>query len=317
MGYMFRNAGTAWEFSQFTEHNYAVFCLILLNTVFCMRGISFTLFFFRLIPKGFISRLAGYLSMIHFPSFSLDFIFNRFCKAYGVNTDEIEYPEPGFRSFDQFFTRKLKTGVHVIDNHKDSIVSPVDARIDQFGIINNFSIIQAKGIDFSVHDLVPSGMADEFMHGSFITLYLSPADYHRIHSPVSGNITGYHYVPGTLFPVRDFIVNGIKGIFTKNERVMTFIRNEKGLTAVCKIGAMNVGRISLSYSDTVTNKFIKRHREYSFPRGKQPFIEKGAELGIFHIGSTVIVLFQKDMIGFAGIETGRTLRMGQKIGSYI
>jgi phosphatidylserine decarboxylase len=282
-----------------------------------MRGRSFTLLFFRLIPKGLISRLAGYLSRVHFPSFFLNYIINKYCKSYGVNTDEINYPDRGFRNFDRFFTRTLKKGVHIIDGHKDSVVSPVDARVDQFGTINNNSIIQAKGIDYGVHDLVPSDMADEFINGSFITLYLSPADYHRIHSPVSGNITGCHYIPGTLFPVRDFIVNGIKGVFTKNERVITYINNRKGLTAVCKVGAMNVGRISLSYSDIVTNKFIKRQREYYFSGDKQPFIEKGAELGIFHIGSTVIVLFQEGMIRFQDIETGRGLRLGQKIGSYI
>ncbi len=284
-----------------------------------MRHNTFLLFLFKIIPKGFISRLMGFLARLYIPGLILNPVIVRYCNAYKVKPDEIDYPAAGFKTLDQFFTRKLKPGVHKINAEKDSVVSPVDASIDRFGRINRGSLIQAKGIEYTINDLIPSGMADEFTDGSFITLYLSPADYHRIHSPAAGNIIGYSFVPGRLFPVREFIVNGINGLFTKNERIISYIKNKNGLIGVCKVGAMNVGRITLSYSDSgvETNKFIRRKREFFYSPMDQPAIKKGEELGIFHLGSTVILLFQKDKIKFADIKTGRAVRMGEKIASYI
>jgi phosphatidylserine decarboxylase len=278
-----------------------------------------TIFLFKIIPKGLISRLTGFVARLYLPGFVLNPVIKKYCNAYKVKRNEIDYPAHGFRTLDKFFTRKLKPGVHKINAEKDSVVSPVDARIDQFGTINRGSLIQAKGIEYKLGDLIPSKMANEFAGGSFITLYLSPADYHRIHSPASGSIIGYSAIPGKLFPVKDIMVKSINGLFTINERIISYIKNKNGLIAVCKVGAMNVGRITLSYSDSgvETNKFFRKRREFFYSQMDQPEIKKGDELGVFHLGSTVIIIFQKRKIKFADIKTGQTVRVGEKIASYI
>jgi len=273
----------------------------------------FAVLFFKIIPTGFISRVFGYITRIEFPRFVLDSAIKKYIKTYGVNENEIEYPEGGFKTFDQFFTRRLKKGIHKIDSNTDSIVSPVDARIEQFGKISKDRTIQAKGIKYKVDSLIPSVMAERFINGDFITLYLSPADYHRIHSPANGMIKGYFYIPGKLFSVQEYMVNGIPGLFCRNERLITYLKNKAGLMAVCKIGAMNVGRISLSYARILTNKTFKKKLEIFFSQKEQTSIKKGSEIGIFHLGSTVILLFEKNMIEFTNINTGRKLRMGQRI----
>jgi phosphatidylserine decarboxylase len=287
------------------------------KTGYLMRHKTILLFLFIVIPKGFISRVFGYVARIHLPGFIIEFIIKYYCNFYKVNQNEIDYSETGFRNFDNFFTRKLKTGTHKIDPKLDSVVSPVDARIDEFGKINRYSIIQAKGIEYTINELIPSKMANEFIDGSFITLYLSPADYHRIHSPVNGKITGYFAIPGKLFAVQQFMVNGIKGLFTKNERLLSYIKNKNRLIAVCKVGAMNVGRISLSYANIETNKWFRKKIEFFYSNNEQPIVKKGQEIGIFHLGSTIILLFQKNSIQFVKIKKGQRVRVGQKIASYL
>jgi phosphatidylserine decarboxylase len=282
-----------------------------------MRHKSWLLFLFKIIPKSFLSRIFGYIAGIHLPEPIMNFIIKHYCSFYKVNQNEIDYPKAGFRAFDLFFTRMLKPGIHKVDPNLNSIVSPVDAKISEFGTINNNTIIQAKGIGYKLDELIPSKMSDEFTDGLFITLYLSPADYHRIHSPVNGKITGYFAIPGKLFPVQEFMVNGLRGLFSKNERILTYIKNKNKLLAVCKVGAMNVGRISLSYSDTETNCWFRRKKEFFYPVKKQPAVKKGQEIGIFHLGSTIIMLFQKNTIQFVNIKKGQRIRVGQKIASYL
>ncbi|MFC1670329.1 archaetidylserine decarboxylase, partial [Spirochaetota bacterium] len=206
-------------------------------------------------------------------------------------------------------------GAHQINSSKNTVVSPVDARVDQFGIINNTSLIQAKGVEYSLKNLIPSDMANHFINGTFITLYLSPADYHRIHSPVSGKIRGYFLVPGKLFPVHEVMVGGIKNLFSKNERSITYIETDMGKVAVCKIGAMNVGRISLSYADVISNKAFRKRKELLYNDKDIIDIKAGNELGMFHLGSTIILVFQKDIMNFEKLNYGQKVRMGEKIGS--
>jgi phosphatidylserine decarboxylase len=177
--------------------------------------------------------------------------------------------------------------------------------------------MQAKGIFYNLSDLIPSKMADFFRNGSFITLYLSPGDYHRIHSPASGEILGFFNLPGKLFPVQEFIVKGIKGLFSKNERLISYLQTSKGKIAVCKIGALNVGKISLAYHPCKTNKTFRKKEEVFFSEDKKIFIEKGEDLGVFHLGSTVILLFEKDLVKFADLKLKEKVRVGDRIASFV
>ncbi|HQO01770.1 MAG TPA: archaetidylserine decarboxylase [Spirochaetota bacterium] len=274
------------------------------------------IFIFKIIPKSLLSRIFGYITRIPMPQFLLNPVIRLYSRKFGVRTEEILYPAGGFRTFNSFFTRKVKNGVHVIDSGRGSVVSPVDGRIDQFGTIEKTAMIQAKGISFSLEDLIPSATHLEFVDGSFMTLYLSPGDYHRIHSPVDGNVVGFFSLPGKLFTVQEFMVKGLTGLFTKNERMISYINTEYGLAGVCKVGAMNVGRIGVVYDeDYRSNRLIRCRKEHFFDDDSQMTMRRGDELGRFNLGSTIILLFQKDMVRFGSFRCGDTVRMGQKIGT--
>ena len=281
-----------------------------------MTNSSLKIMLFRILPKGFISRIFGYMSLIPLPVTTMKRIISWYSEKYGVNLEEAEIPTEGFRNFNSFFTRKLKKGARKIDTNRISVISPTDSRIDQFGEIKNNSILQAKGIDYSLRELIPSQEAEKFVDGKYITLYLSPGDYHRIHSPVSGKITGFFNIPGKLYTVQGFMVKGFKNLFSVNERLITYIQTDRGTVAVCKIGAMNVGKISLSYNDCVTNRFFRRKKEFFYSSDQRPVIKKGDEVGIFNLGSTVILLFQKKMIKFEKLKVGQKVKVGEKIGIF-
>lgn len=273
------------------------------------------IYFFRILPTCLLSRLVGYIAQLPLPEFILKSIINRYCETYNVNRKEYLIPDSGFRNFDMFFTRQLKDGIHKIDTGKKTVISPVDGRVQEYGEIKGNSILQAKGIDYSLEKLVPSRTAREFYNGSFMTIYLSPSDYHRIHSPVNGHLKGYYNIPGKLFTVQEFMVKGYKGLYSINERLISYIQTDNSLVAVCKIGALDVGRITLSYSKTVTNRAFRKKEEKLFHNNSLP-IKKGDELGIFHIGSTIILLFQKNMMNFNRFRKGERLRMGEVLGNF-
>ena len=278
-----------------------------------MRKNSTAILIYKMLPKSLISRAFGYITRIPVPAFLLDPIIRAYSGKFGVR-DEYIRPAGGFRNFDEFFTRRLRDGVHAVENGTFA-VSPVDGRIDQSGEIRDAAIVQAKGIDYLLTDLLPSDTSRSFAGGSFMTIYLSPGDYHRIHSPVTGTITGWFNIPGALFSVQESMVLGLPGLFVNNERIVTYIETGAGLAAVCKVGALNVGRISLSYYDLHTNRLFRRRKEFFFDGSDRVPVRAGDELGIFHLGSTVILLFQKGMVRLDAFNPGDRIRMGARIGA--
>lgn len=268
---------------------------------------------FKMIPTCFLSRQAGYLTRMPLPRVILYPVIRWFTNKYGIK-NEYEIPEGGFRTFNQFFTRRLRPGVHQIDRAKDAVVSPVDARVDQFGPITGSTIIQAKGLTYTLEELIPSKTAEQFRDGSFMVLYLSPSDYHRIHAPVSGSITGWFHVPGRLFTVQEYFVQQFRGLFAVNERLISYVKSPAGLVAVCKIGAFNVGSMSLSYNGVRTNRFFRRRHEELFHPAHTIAIKAGDELGMFNLGSTIVLVFQKGMVALESFQAGDRVRVGQRIG---
>ncbi|MEJ5362684.1 MAG: archaetidylserine decarboxylase [Spirochaetota bacterium] len=278
-------------------------------------NISFKLIVFKILPTRLLSRLFGYCTDIPLPAFIMKKLINWYSKRFKVALDEAFIPPGGFKNFDEFFTRNLKRGMRSVHPHPISLVSPVDALVSTCGIINAGQLIQAKGINYDVGSLLPGQFQSQFVSGSFITLYLSPGDYHRIHSPVSGTIVGYQYDPGKLYTVQDWLVKILPGLFTANERITTYIQSAFGLVAVCKVGAMNVGRIALSYAPVFTNRCFAKPYFFTFEEGGRPKVSKGDELGIFHLGSTVIVVTQKPVEFLPTIE-GTKVQMGQVLGYF-
>jgi len=268
---------------------------------------------YRLMPLRLMSGITGMISSLRFPRAILRRAIDLYASRYGVNTAEMMVPPGGFGTFNDFFTRKLAAGARPIDADRRAVVSPVDGRIDRLGRIERDAMIQAKGIEYSLRDLIPSGTAEAFIDGDFITIYLSPGDYHRIHSPVDGTIAGYLHVPGRLLSVRESLVKRVPGLYTGNERVVTYIRANRGMVAVCKVGAANVGAISLSYDAAARKGFSRSPKESLYNADQQKKVLRGDELGVFNLGSTVIVIFEKGSVRFTVESPGRRIRMGEKI----
>ena len=273
-------------------------------------NISFKFIMFKILPTRLLSRLFGYCVRIPLPAFIMNMFIGWYSKKFNVSLDEAFIPPGGFKNFNEFFTRNLKRGMRSVEPHPLALVSPVDATVSAYGAINAGQVLQAKGINYDVASLLPGEMQSRFVGGSFITLYLSPGDYHRIHSPVSGTIVGYQYDPGKLYTVQDWLVKILPGLFTVNERITSYIQTAFGLVAVCKVGAMNVGRISLSYAPVHTNRWCAKPYFVRFDEGKHIKISKGDELGIFHLGSTVIIATEKPCRFLKDLEN-KKVKMGE------
>ena len=275
------------------------------------------LLFLTLLPKNLISKIFGYFSTMKLPRFMMIPILKAFAKAYKINLSEAELEIKEYASLNQFFTRALRAEARIIDSAPNAVVSPTDSKITSFGNINQSTIIQAKGIDYSVKELLGSEkFYPHFTNGKYITFYLSPQDYHRIHSPFAGQILGYYYEPGKLFPVNDLAVLNIRGLFPKNERLITFLQTEYGKIAVIKVGASNVGKIRVTYDNKiVTNNWIRFAKEHHY-KDVSIMIEKGSEMGRFEMGSTVILVFENDTIDLTNIQLGDKIQYGTTVGHF-
>ncbi|ULH27489.1 archaetidylserine decarboxylase [Leptospira weilii] len=280
---------------------------------------DFYLLILSVVPKNLLSLLFGLLASFRLPRFLLIPILKAFARAYKINVDEAEFEIQEYNSLNAFFTRALKAGARIIDSADNEMVSPVDARITGYGDINQRIIIQAKGVDYNLKELLGGGGSkyiDDFTNGKYITFYLSPQDYHRIHSPAYGKILGYYYEPGKLFPVNELAVFGIRGLFPKNERLITYLQTEYGKVAVIKVGASNVGRIRVTYDNKiVTNSLIRTARTVEY-KEVSIMIDKGAELGRFEMGSTVILLMEKDTFQFDALTMNEKITYGTTIGRF-
>lgn len=278
---------------------------------------DFYLLILSVVPKNLLSRLFGLLASSRLPRFILIPILKAFARAYKINVDEAELEIQEYNSLNEFFTRALKAESRIIDSADDEMVSPVDAKITGYGDINQRIIIQAKGVDYNLKELLGgSKYLEDFTNGKYITFYLSPQDYHRIHSPAYGKILGYYYEPGKLFPVNELAVFGIRGLFPKNERLITYLQTEYGKVAVIKVGASNVGRIRVTYDNKiVTNTLIRTARTVEY-KEVSIMIGKGAELGRFEMGSTVILLMEKDTFQFDSLTVNEKITYGTTIGKF-
>lgn len=264
------------------------------------------------LPQNAISHMAGSFAN----SKSSKVVIRAFAKHYKINTNETEKTLDMYESWNAFFTRKLRPGARPIDNGDNAIISPVDGVISEFGDIQEGKIIQAKGLMYSVGDLIGKEEAIKFKNGWFMTIYLSPSDYHRIHMPIDGKISKYRYFSGSLFPVNKVGVETVEGLFTKNERVVTYMDVRGKKAALAKVGAFIVGSVKLSYADNAHS--LERKCSYEKIMKEPLSLQKGVEVGYFEFGSTVILVFEKEMIHLdKGIQKGTVVKMGQKIGELV
>jgi phosphatidylserine decarboxylase len=236
------------------------------------------------------SRVMGRLADLEPPGPLMRAVMRAYIGFYGVDMSEVKDPLASFRSFNQFFTRQLKDGARPVDPRPDVLVSPSDSRLVTVGDIPaSGQVEQVKGKTYSVGELLgdPADAA-RFDRGSHAILYLSPSMYHRVHSPVDGHIVGWRHVAGRLFPVNEMAVRHVESLFAINERLVVMMETERfGTVAAVMVGAANVGRITLAFSDLATN--MGKPAVAVKPEAPLP-IRRGDELGAFNLGSTVVLL---------------------------
>jgi phosphatidylserine decarboxylase len=237
---------------------------------------------------------------------------------YGIDVNEAEKPLTEYAGFDDFFTRRLRPGARPIDPAPGRVVSPSDGTVVESGVVTAGKLIQAKGVDFALSELLADDeAAARLQGGAYLITYLSPKDYHRVHSPVAGRVLGWHHVPGTLFSVNARSVISEPGLFIRNERFITILDGQGvGMAAVVMVAAVGVGHITASYDPDVAThgaSFVRaavRHRRYEPPRP----IARGDELGIFHLGSTTIAVFEPGRVELDRLAAGQGIKMGAGIG---
>ena len=270
----------------------------------------------KLLPKNLVSRVAGELAELPLPPGARGVVNRTFAQLAGIDLSEAERAPESYPSLNAFFTRHLKPGARPIDSRDPEVlVSPVDGRITQFGPIVEDTLIQAKGREYTLTSLLDSGLeAARFRGGSYATIYLSPRDYHRIHCPISGQVTKVSYIPGQLFPVNNFSVQRVDELFAINERLISFIETPAmQRAAVVKVGATCVGKISLSYHPILSNQPFRRRQDIELDASVE--VAHGDELGLFNLGSTVIVLIANPDFAFdPQLIDGQMVRLGQRLG---
>ena len=263
-----------------------------------------------LAPQHLISRGAGKIAECEIPRFK-NALIEWFIKRYGVNMTEAERQHPeDFKHFNDFFTRALKPDAREIDTTKDTIISPVD------GAISQGQIFQAKGQSFSLVELLGGDIdrAQPFMGGEFATIYLSPKDYHRIHMPITGTLKEMVYIPGKLFSVNPVTAENVPRLFARNERVAAIFDTELGPMAMVLVGAMIVASIETVWSGLVAP--LKREvKTLNYDEKQRITLEKGAEMGRFKLGSTVVLAFPENTTEFLeSMQAGSLVRMGGALG---
>lgn len=270
----------------------------------------------KLFPQHTLSKLLGRLANAKLGVLTTFFI-KQFVKSYRVNLSEAQVTDPaGFESFNAFFTRALKPGARSMKLDHNCLLSPVDGAISEIGAIEQDRLLQAKGAYFSLTNLCGGDktLASCFENGAFLTAYLSPKDYHRFHMPISGRLLEMVYVPGSLFSVNRSSVKNVPGLFARNERVICVFETEIGKVAMIAVGAMVVGSVEMRFHGVVApqeNRVIKR---WSYDDKTIQFAQ-GDELGCFRLGSTIIVLCEKDRVNWAShLKSDAALLLGDVIG---
>jgi phosphatidylserine decarboxylase len=252
-----------------------------------------------------------------------NFVIKTFVKLYKVDMDQAIWPsEEDYSSFNAFFTRYLKPDARSWKKDKNLILCPVDGAVSQIGTIDNDKLIQAKGIDYTLTKLLANDVeaVKTFHDGNFTTLYLSPRDYHRIHMPVSGKLIKTTFVPGDLFPVNTSSVRTVDNLFARNERFISLFETELGLVAQIMVGATFVGSMETVFAGQITPT---KHREISIKEYEEEDEEiiqlnQTEEFGHFNMGSTVILLFEKNKITWEeNLKENDPIQVGQVIGNII
>ena len=271
---------------------------------------------FYIMPHHAVSRVVYLITRLHGPYVKP--MITWFVKKYGVDMEQAEEPEIGYyQTFNEFFTRPLKHGIRPIAAGENTLACPCDGTVSQAGPIRGGAIMQAKGRGYSALELLggDKSMAAEFADGRFATIYLAPYNYHRMHMPIDANLKKMIHVPGRLFSVAQWTVEEIPRLFARNERLVCYFETIAGPMAMVLVGAINVSAIETVWSGLVVPPRARKISEFDYTHTSKA-IAKGAEMGRFNMGSTVILLTANNVEWLPHITPGKTVEMGQLIGHF-
>lgn len=275
------------------------------------------------LPLPALSRFTGRLADVTIPRPLRRPLLGAFARVVGIDVKETDRPITEYETFDAFFVRRLREDARPWVAGSDGVGSPVDGICGQSGSIAGSRLLQAKGRSYTMEELLADPLqAERFRDGVFATIYLSPRHYHRIHAPTAGTVVTVRRVPGALLPVNRPAVTTIDRLFPRNERAICTLDGPAGMIAVVAIGAYNVGRITTSLPveagsrpAQLTN--LSGAESWSMTLDPPVIVEGGDEIMAFHLGSTIVLLFQSDRVKLdASLMTGKEVRMGSRIASF-
>src|SRR5580700_688279 len=251
------------------------------------------------LPQHFLSRIVLRVTRIRLRPVK-NLLIKSFLRGFKVNMSEASQPNPlQYPSFNAFFTRSLRAGARPIDIDPSMLVSPVDGTVSQIGRLDGSKLLQAKGHDYTLEALLAGApeWAERFKGGAFATLYLAPYNYHRIHMPLAGTLRAAWFVPGKLFSVNAVTAAAVPGLFAKNERVVCVFEDGPRAFAMVLVGALFVGSITTVWHGDVAPRSPRTRVDLPLDSPRAPLkLNKGAEMGRFNMGSTVILLSQPDLL---------------------
>jgi phosphatidylserine decarboxylase len=261
---------------------------------------------FPWVPKRLLSRLVGVLMRLRLGPLA-GLLIPPFAWFFKIQVEEAEFPPSHYRSWDDFFTRRLRAGLRPIHA---SFVHPVDGRLTSQGKIQHGQMVQAKGWTYDLGEFLGAAGAN-FEGGQYFTWYLCPADYHRVHSPCEGQLVSARHIPGLLWPVNDWSVSNIRRLFCLNERVVLNFVAPQGRWSLVMVGATNVGRMTISLDPSITTNRWMWHAPTERQYSPALPVKAGDELGMFHLGSTVIAVFESGF-GLKDAPAG-AVRLGEAL----
>lgn len=273
----------------------------------------------RVVPMNLGSYLAGTASQIKWPSKLNKAVCQTFARSFRIDMSEAEHPIEAYGSIQELFTRRLKDGIRPIAGEP---CSPADGVLSVAGPAVNNTAVQAKGLDYSLSELMFGGEAPRDIRlAYYATIYLAPHNYHRVHSPLAAQLTQIRYYPGELWPVAKPSVRWTPRLFTRNERLVFDLRTAEGTLYLAMVGALNVGRMTTPFlSEFSTNRAAQgqaRRGSRSFDLQPSVAIKAGQELGTFMLGSTVIIAFDESLAKRYRMQhawSSRPILMGERLG---
>jgi phosphatidylserine decarboxylase len=278
--------------------------------------------FLRIVPKNWLSRLAGHLASVPLPRPLRAPFLGLFGRSFGVDFAEVRDPLDSFPTLQAFFVRALREGVRPVDSDPRAFVSPCDGAWGESGMIERGRLVQVKGREYSIADLLrDAALAARFEGGAFATLYLSPRDYHRFHTPCDLEVRAARSIPGALWPVNRAGLHGVDQLFAVNERICCETIIESGDVsassvanlAIVAVGATMVGKVRLVFDTLATNRPGQGTILREYP-SREVALARGRELGHFEFGSTLVIVSAPGAIELESRPSGTLVRLGERIG---